>query len=53
MFRTKIVEKIKTHFMFSNTFFYCAVCGDNVETYFRAGQVIEDNVAHARCMLYT
>jgi len=45
MFQTKVVEKIKTHFVFSNLFsrkFYSL--WDNVEKYCRAGQVTDDNI---------
>jgi len=39
MFQTQDVEKIKTHFVFSNSY--------------RAGQATDDNMAHARCMMDT
>ena len=53
MFQTKAVEKIKTHIFYSITFFFRKSCRlwDNVEQYCRAGQAIDDNMAHAHCML--
>jgi len=53
MFQTNLVEKIKTHFEFSNFFFFFKLCHlwDNVEKYCRAGQATDDNMAHAHCML--
>ena len=54
MFRTKAVQKIKTHILCSVTFFRksCRLW-DNVEKYCRAGQATDGNMAHARCMLDT
>ena len=51
MFQTKVLEKIKTFFFF----FEKKSCRSwyNVETYCRAGWAIDDNVAHAHCMLNT
>jgi len=50
----KILEDIKTHFMFSITFFrkLCRL-GDKVGKCCRAGQATDENMAHARCMLDT
>ena len=49
----KNVEEIKTHFVFSNFFFFenCADSVINVEKYRTAGQATDDNMAHAHCML--
>jgi hypothetical protein len=55
MFRTKVVEKIKTHILCSVTFFRktCRLW-ENVETnYCKSGQATDDNMAHAHCMLHT
>ena len=51
---TKAVENTETHFMFNNLFFRksCRLC-DKVEKYCRAGQAIDDNMAHAYCVLNT
>jgi len=54
MYRTKFfLEKIKTHFVFSNFFFPRKLCRlwENVGKYCRAGQAAGYNVAH--CMLDT
>ena len=53
MFRTKVVEKIKTHTLCSVTVFQesCRFL-DNVEKYCRAGQATDD-MAHAQSMLDT
>jgi len=49
MFQTKVVEKIETHFLFSNFF-----SPENlVEKYCMAEQATDDNIAHAKCMLHT
>ena len=50
----KIVEKIKTHILYSN-FFFRKSCrlGDNVEKYCRAGQATDYNMAHVDCVLDT
>jgi len=52
IFQTKVVEKIKTHILFSVTVFRksCRLW-DNVEKYCRAGQLTDINMAHARYML--
>jgi hypothetical protein len=47
MFKTKVVEKIKTHIFFSIFFF------ENVEKCGRTGQATDDNMAQAHCMLDT
>jgi hypothetical protein len=54
IFRTKFVEKIKTHFVFGDVFFRksCPLY-DNVGKYCRAGQTTDGNMAHARCILDT
>jgi len=51
MFQTKVVEK-STHSMFSNFFLVLKSCRlwDNVEKYRRAGEVTDDNMAHAHYM---
>ena len=52
MFQTKVVDKIKTHILCSVTFFRkSGRLWDNVVKYFTAGQAIDDNMAHAHCML--
>jgi hypothetical protein len=58
MCETKDLEKIKTHILGSITFFlffflFRKACRllDNMEKYFRAGQVTDDEMAHAHCML--
>jgi hypothetical protein len=54
MVSTKVVEKIKTHIFCFVTFFRKSYhLGENVETYCRAGQTTDDNMARAHCMLYT
>jgi hypothetical protein len=53
MFKTKVVEKIKTHILHSVTFLKILVVCDNAEKYCGAGQAPDDNMAHAHCMLYT
>jgi hypothetical protein len=47
MFQTKVVEKIKTHILWSVTFFFehREVKLDNVETFCTAGQATDDNMA--------
>jgi len=53
MFQKNVVEKIKTHILCSITFFsenrtvYEIMWG---KKYCRAGQVTDDNMAHAHCM---
>jgi len=52
MFQTKVVEKITTHFVFSNFFFpEDRAVYENVEKYCRAGHATEDNMACAHCMM--
>jgi hypothetical protein len=46
------VEKIK-HILCSIPFFYFAPFLDNVEKYCTAGQVTDDNMANAHCILDT
>ena len=55
MFRTKVVEKIKTHISCSITFFFRKSCRlrENVEKYCRAVQIKDVNMEHANCMLDT
>ena len=53
MFRTKVVEKIKTYFMFNNFFSTILPSWDNVKKYCRAGHVMHDNMAHAHCTVDT
>ena len=54
MFQTKVVEKIKTHILCSVTLFQKSYrLWDNVEKYYRAGQVTDDNTAHAHYVLST
>jgi hypothetical protein len=54
MFRTKVVEKIKTHILCSVTFFFfrksCRLL-DNVEKYRIEVQATDDNMVHALFML--
>ena len=50
----KIVEKIKTHILWSITFYRKWCClWDNVEKYCRDGQATDDNKAHAHITLDT
>jgi hypothetical protein len=54
MFRTKVVEKIKTHFIFNNFFFWKPCClWENVEIYCRAGQAADECMVHALCVMDT
>jgi len=56
MLQTKVVQKIKTRVMFSNRFFFprkSYLLWDNVKKYFRPGQVTDDNLAYAHCLLGT
>jgi len=55
MFQTKVVQKIKTHNLFSILFFPRKTFRfwGNVEKCCRAGQPTDDSMAHAHCMLYT
>jgi hypothetical protein len=52
IFRTKVLEKFKTHILYAVTLFRisCRSC-DNVENYSRAGQSTSNNMAQAHCML--
>jgi hypothetical protein len=54
MFRIKVAEKIKTHFVFSK-FFIKKTCRlrDNVEKYSRGVRATDKNMAHAHCTLDT
>ena len=54
MFPTKIVEKIKTHILFTITFFFksCRLL-ENVEKYCIAGFATDDSMAHENCVLNT
>jgi len=54
MFRTNIVEKIKTHILCS-VFLFRKSCRlwENVGKYCRAGQATDDNMAHAHFTLDT
>jgi hypothetical protein len=49
MFQIKAVKKKKTHILCAVTFFFLNSCHlwDNVEKHSRAGQAIDDNMAHA------
>ena len=52
MFQIKVVEKIKTHVLCSVTFFKkSCLLWDNMEICCTAGQVTDDSMAHAHCML--
>jgi len=55
MLRTKYIEKIKTRISCSLLFFppKSYHLWDNVENYCTAGKAIDDNMAHAHCMLDT
>jgi len=54
MFQTKVVEKIKTHFLFNNFFFLNRAVYEIIwEKYCRTGQITGDNMAYAHCMLDT
>ena len=44
MFHTKLLEKIKAHFLDSITFSENCAIYENVEKYGRAGQAKEDNI---------
>jgi hypothetical protein len=48
MFQAEFIDKLKTHILYSITFFLKrAVC----EVMFRAGQATDDNMAYAHYML--
>ena len=52
MFRTEVVEKVKTHILYSVTFFLKSYfLWDNLKNIYREGQRTDDNMAHAYCML--
>jgi len=51
MFRTKVVEKIKTHFVFDNSYSKIVPFMRYVEKYCIAGRATHGNTAHAHCML--
>jgi len=56
MFQTKVIEKIKTHILYSGTIFFFKksyISWDNVEINFRAGHATDDDMAHAHCLLDT
>jgi len=44
MFQTKFVQKIKTHFVFSNFFWISCHLWDNVEKYGRARQATDGSI---------
>jgi len=52
LFQTKVVETIKTHILWSITFFRksCRLWG-NVTKYDRSGRATDGNTAHSLCML--
>jgi len=51
-FQTVFVEKIKTHFVFSNFFLNKIVpLRDKVEKFCTSGQTTDDTMAHAHCMM--
>jgi hypothetical protein len=47
MFQAKVVEKIKTHNLYSTNFF----SKEEVEKYCTARQATDDNMAGAHCMI--
>jgi len=51
MFQTNVVEDLNTHYEFSNFFRKSCLLWDNVDIYCRVGQVTDDNMAHAYCLL--
>jgi len=51
MLQTRVVEKIKLHFMFIIFLRKSCRSWDNVENYCTAGQATDDNTAHKRCDL--
>jgi hypothetical protein len=55
MFQTKLVEKIKTQFMFKNFLFFedSAVYEIMWKKICRAGHATDESMAHAHCMLDT
>jgi hypothetical protein len=46
MFQTKVVEKIKTRFVFRDFYLKSRRLRDNVEKFCTAGQATVDNMAH-------
>ena len=53
IFKIKVVEKLKTHILFSITFFFLkksCLLWDTVENLCRVGHATDDNMAHAHCM---
>ena len=54
MFQTKVLEKIKTYFLCSIFFFEKRAVNEIMwKKGCRAGQAMDDNMAHTRCMLNT
>jgi len=51
-FQKKVVEKLKTYFLFNNSCRKSYRLWDKVEKRSRAGQATDDNKEHALCMLY-
>jgi len=52
MFQVKVVEKFKTHILYSVKLFRISCrLWDNVEKFSRSGNSIADNMAQARCIL--
>ena len=51
IFQTKIVEKIKTHFVLEAFLRKSCNLWDNMEKYRRARQTTVDDMARAQCML--
>jgi len=51
MFQIRVVEKIKTHILYSITFFQLYEI--KVEKHCRAGWATDDNMVHVHCMLDT
>jgi spore germination cell wall hydrolase CwlJ-like protein len=53
MFQTRVVEKIKTHILCSITFTENLTVKEEIWRNSRAVHATEDNMAHARYLLYT
>ena len=53
MFQTKVVDKPKTHFIFSNTFFENRAMLSKVEKYSTIGKATDDNMFYSHCVLDT
>jgi len=51
MFQTKVVENFNKHFIFRNVFRKSRLLWDNVEKYYVAGQIADDDMSHTNCML--